>query len=274
MVNTNTAAALGNPLGGIDFPIRSGFRQQHRVLASGQAGQCLFAPVQGRFLIGGQVLPIDVESSPERGGVADTLNGLTDPVIARGQRAIIQLPVQLLRHVFHLVVPILGKPDPELFENCAVPGSAGNRLPCAAVPFLQNAVLHSDGFRGSREPFLHHIDHLTAGGRGNVHNHIHAPVGIRLHLRQHRRCKLGGVLLADLPQRHVGVHRHLHHGFGTGHQTHAHKHKGNHCQQADPEAGLAVIQNRLDPVFHTDLSEGHRAGRIMDLIRTAPQKRG
>ena len=269
VIHTDRAAALGDPLYGVDLPVRAGVGQEDGIgLAAGQGGQGFFAVIQRRLLVGGQLLPIDVEGGPEGGGIADALNGLADPIISRRQEAAAQLPVQFHGHVFHRRVPALGETDALYFKLDRPYG-----LPVRSVPALQAGVGHGHPFRSRREPLLNHIYQGAACGCGCIHNHIQTPVGIRLGFRQHRGGKRHRVLPADFPQRHVGVHRHLHFGLGAGHETHADKHKSKHSQQADPEAGLAVIENGFDPVLHADLPEGHGTGRVVGPVGAAPEQR-
>ena len=131
-------AGIGDPLRGVDFPVRRGGRQQHGVaVIVHQIGQGVFAPLQSGFLLCGQLFPVDVEHGSEGCGISSAVDGLADPVVTGAQGAVFQCPVQLLGEVVHGAIPADGKADAELLKQGSVLRIAGNGFPLAAVPPLQ-----------------------------------------------------------------------------------------------------------------------------------------
>ena len=241
--------------------------QVHGIADGEQGIQSRTAPGQGSLLLGGQRLPVDAEGCGEVGGVRIAAEGLGDPVVPRRQGAENQRPVNRLGEIVDCLIPGLGKADAVVLRQGILPGQAIDRLPGGAVPFVQPVVSHGDAFGDGGKPLLHCIDHGAAGGRCDIHENGDTPVRVGLQLRQ----RLGGegcrVEAAVFPQLGGAVlHR-------AGHQTQRHKGDGHDPQQADPEAGLAVVQHGLDAVFHADLAEGHGAGRIVDMVGATVQQR-
>ena len=243
---------------------------QYGVTVRFQGLEGLFAAAQSRLLLTGQGLPVDMEGGIEGAGLAIPGDGHLDPVVPGWKRAVVQCPVHVLPQIGFALRPGLGKAHAAL-QHLPLIRQAGDLLPGGFLPDFQGGIPDLHGLGLLAEPFLHGNDHSPAGGGQAVHTGRYAPVRVFRQLRRYRRSEgLRGLPAAF----NEGGFRVLRRGRPVGAQAQGHEHHSADSQQAHPEAGLAVIENGEDAVFHADFSKGHGAGGIVDILCAALQQGG